>query len=43
MNYNEIAKSIIENVGGVSNIKSVTHCFTRLRFILKDKSKANKK
>ncbi len=43
MNYNEIAKSIIENVGGVSNVKSVTHCFTRLRFVLKDKSKANKK
>lgn len=43
MNYNEIAKSIIENVGGISNVKSVTHCFTRLRFILKDKSKANKK
>lgn len=43
MNYNEITKSIIENVGGVSNVKSVTHCFTRLRFVLKDKSKANKK
>lgn len=39
--YNELAKAIIENVGGKENIKSLTHCITRLRFQLKDESKAS--
>lgn len=39
--YNELAKNIIENVGGKENINSLTHCITRLRFKLKDESKAN--
>lgn len=39
--YNELAKAIIENVGGKENIQSLTHCITRLRFQLKDESKAN--
>ena len=42
MDYKKIAGDILENVGGKSNIKSVTHCFTRLRFVLKDEKKANK-
>ena len=42
MNYNQIAKDILENVGGQENIAHVTHCFTRLRFVLKDESKVNK-
>lgn len=42
MNYNKVAQDIIDNVGGKANIKQVTHCFTRLRFILKDESKAKK-
>ncbi len=42
MSYNEIAKSIIELVGGKENIESVSHCFTRLRFKLTDESKADK-
>ena len=42
MDYNKIAQDIIDNVGGKSNVKQVTHCFTRLRFILKDESKAKK-
>lgn len=41
MKYEELAKSIVENVGGTKNIKDVTHCVTRLRFKLKDESKAN--
>lgn len=40
MNDQKIASSIVRDVGGVENIKSVTHCFTRLRFILKDENKA---
>ena len=40
-NYSALAQSIIENVGGPDNIESVIHCITRLRFYLKDNSKAN--
>ncbi len=38
MNYKETASKIIELVGGCENIKSHTHCMTRLRFVLKDNS-----
>ncbi|UQZ75749.1 PTS beta-glucoside transporter subunit IIABC [Niallia circulans] len=41
MKYEQLAKDIIQNVGGKENVKSVTHCITRLRFKLKDESKAN--
>lgn len=39
--YNDLAKDIIKNVGGKENINGLTHCITRLRFKLKDESKAN--
>ena len=39
--YDGLARIIIQNVGGKSNIANVTHCVTRLRFTLKDVSKAN--
>ena len=39
--YESLAKEIIKNVGGKENINSLTHCVTRLRFKLKDESKAN--
>src|SRR5699024_5760210 len=42
MKYEQLAKDIIKNVGGKENINSVSHCVTRLRFRLKDESKANK-
>ena len=42
MDYKKAAQDILDNVGGKANVKQVTHCFTRLRFILKDESKANK-
>jgi PTS system beta-glucosides-specific IIC component len=41
MKYEQLAKDIIFNVGGKENIYSVVHCITRLRFKLKDESKAN--
>ncbi|WP_127836913.1 beta-glucoside-specific PTS transporter subunit IIABC [Clostridium prolinivorans] len=41
MKYEKLAKDIIENVGGKENVISLTHCITRLRFKLKDESKAN--
>ena len=39
--YDGLARIIIQNVGGKDNITSITHCITRLRFKLKDESKAN--
>lgn len=42
MNNQDLAKQIITHVGGESNVISLVHCATRLRFKLKDKSKANK-
>lgn len=39
--YDGLAKIIIQNVGGKENVAGITHCVTRLRFTLKDESKAN--
>ncbi|RDU23916.1 beta-glucoside-specific PTS transporter subunit IIABC [Anaerosacchariphilus polymeriproducens] len=39
--YDALARIIIQNVGGKSNVISLSHCITRLRFKLKDVSKAN--
>lgn len=41
MTNKELATKIIANVGGEENISVLTHCATRLRFNLKDNSKAN--
>lgn len=43
MNYEKLAKDILANVGGSQNVSNVWHCATRLRFKLKDESKANTK
>lgn len=37
--YSGISKEIVNKLGGVNNIESVTHCMTRLRFVVKDDSK----
>lgn len=42
MKYEETIQGILKNIGGEANIESVTHCMTRLRFVLKDESKADK-
>ncbi|QLB17412.1 PTS beta-glucoside transporter subunit EIIBCA [Mannheimia varigena] len=42
MDYATIARQILENVGGKENVNDLNHCFTRLRFVLNDSSKANK-
>lgn len=41
MDKKESIEKIIDLVGSQENINSVTHCFTRLRFKLKDRSKVN--
>ncbi|WP_410512033.1 beta-glucoside-specific PTS transporter subunit IIABC [Paenibacillus sp. BR2-3] len=42
MSNKELSRQIISLVGGESNVNSVFHCATRLRFKLKDRSKADK-
>ena len=39
----QIAEEVLAAVGGSANITSVTHCMTRLRFVLKDQSIPDKK
>ena len=39
MNDSELAQKILELIGGEKNIDNVTHCVTRLRITIKDKSK----
>lgn len=43
MNYKETALKIIDFVGGKANINALTYCVTRLRFELKEQSKADVK
>lgn len=40
MKYKDFNTKIIELVGGKDNVQAVVHCMTRLRFTLKDRSKA---
>ena len=39
VDYDQLAGAIVDKVGGPSNIKSATHCATRLRMVLRDDSK----
>ncbi|MBL3717002.1 beta-glucoside-specific PTS transporter subunit IIABC [Lactococcus muris] len=39
--YEKLANEIVKQVGGKENVASLTNCITRLRFKLKDESKAN--
>lgn len=41
MNFKETAPKIIAAVGGAENIQTHTHCMTRLRLVLADKSKVD--
>ncbi|WP_158247701.1 beta-glucoside-specific PTS transporter subunit IIABC [Actinomyces qiguomingii] len=42
VDYEALAVDILENVGGEANVAQVVHCATRLRFNLRDASKADK-
>ncbi|MBR4444821.1 MAG: PTS system trehalose-specific EIIBC component [Solobacterium sp.] len=39
--FTEDATKLLEYVGGKSNINAITHCVTRMRFVLADPKKAN--
>lgn len=39
--FTEDAKLLLEYVGGKENINAVSHCVTRMRFVLADPDKAD--
>ena len=39
--YTNDAKELLLHVGGKENIAAVSHCITRMRFVLNDPSKAD--
>ncbi|PLT27805.1 PTS system trehalose-specific EIIBC component [Peribacillus deserti] len=39
--YTDPAKELLERIGGKENVAAVTHCATRMRFVLNDPKKAN--
>ena len=39
--YDQDSKELLNHVGGKENIQAVTHCITRMRFVLADPSKAD--
>ncbi|MHA2789647.1 beta-glucoside-specific PTS transporter subunit IIABC [Corynebacterium sp. S7] len=39
--FESLAQNVVKDLGGPDNIKSFTHCATRLRFVVKDSSKAD--
>ena len=41
LDYEQIANDIVMAVGGPDNIKAVSHCMTRIRFLLKNPKNAN--
>lgn len=41
MDYSQLAYSILTGIGGKKNVLQFTHCATRLRFNLRDESKAD--
>ena len=41
--YKQDAKQLLEDVGGPDNISAVSHCATRMRFVLNDPAKADSK
>ena len=41
--YQEDVKALLEQIGGKANIQAVSHCMSRMRFVLVDPKKANEK
>lgn len=41
--FEKDAQQLLKDIGGKENISSFTHCATRMRFVLNDDDKANKK
>ncbi|WP_194284201.1 PTS transporter subunit EIIB, partial [Streptococcus pneumoniae] len=41
--FKQEAKDLLQAIGGKENVTAVTHCATRMRFVLGDDKKANVK
>lgn len=41
--FEQEAKDLLQAIGGKENVTAVTHCATRMRFVLRDDKKANVK
>ena len=41
MDFEKITNEIVANIGGSENVSSLSHCMTRLRFVLKDEAKVD--
>lgn len=41
--YQQDVKTLLDEIGGKANIQAVSHCMTRMRFVLVDPKKANEK
>lgn len=41
--YQHEAQELLKAIGGKENVTAVTHCATRMRFVLADESKADVK
>ncbi|MFZ7157102.1 PTS transporter subunit EIIB, partial [Avibacterium avium] len=42
MNFPNVAKQVIDKLGGKDNISALAHCATRLRIVVKDEGKIDK-
>ena len=42
-NFKQMASDILINVGGKDNLTNINHCATRLRLVVKDTNKVDKK
>lgn len=42
-NFKQVASDILINVGGKDNLTNINHCATRLRLVVKDTNKVDKK
>ncbi len=40
-NYAAVSQSIVDAIGGAANVGAVTHCMTRLRFVINDDSRVD--
>lgn len=40
-NYQADVQALLEYIGGKENIRAISHCMTRMRFVLVDPSKAD--
>mgnify|MGYP005804261379 CR=1 FL=1 len=41
--YQQDVQTLLEKIGGKGNIQAVSHCMTRMRFVLVDPKKADEK